>query len=269
MRQLINFDLRIFNAKRFKRRWFICLLIFANLKCYSQIDTIVYSSKTQIWEKGKMYLGKRIGEWTAYSTDSIVIKKMTYLQNNKVAVTEYYRGQNPREKYTCFQVSDSNCVLYGHYISFYENGKIGQEGYYDSNGKGKGEWKFFYESGQLSRRMYFSNGKLNRDFKSYYSNGSLKENGKYKEDNRFGRWFEYYENGRVKSIGSYIPETKIINYSEETVDSLKLNGYDTNYLNFPMRIFLKRGEWKYWNERGDLIMEEKYSDGKRIRKLSY
>ena len=66
--------------------------------------------------------------------------------------------------------------------TYYEDGVISAIGSYDSKGREKGHWVYFWESGSKSREGKYSKGKSNGKWFFYGEDGALEEIGHYKKD---------------------------------------------------------------------------------------
>ncbi|AXE16751.1 hypothetical protein DR864_02895 [Runella rosea] len=65
---------------------------------------------------------------------------------------------------------------------FYENGKLAQVRYFDKNSLPYGEWKSWYENGQLSMIEHYTNGKRHGDYESWFPDGEPLEKFTYQND---------------------------------------------------------------------------------------
>ena len=90
------------------------------------------------------------------------------------------------------------------------------------NGKLNGEFKEFFEDGNLSQIATFKNGDM-KNIKVFYENGNLKFEQNLK--NRKGKYRGYYPNGQLESEGEVFQGDEI-------------------------------GLWKYYNEEGNLLKTE-------------
>ena len=183
----------------------------------------------------------------------------TYLSNGIYEVKEFHKSMNLKEIYKFNSlVKDyyGNSSKFGIYKTFFENGKIQQEGNIKLNyTQGNnfmvdhwiGVWKFYYDNGQLESTGLFSINKWtntshkDKEWKYFYENGVLKEKGNYKAeelDNDFkvGKWEEFYENGKLKISSNYINN--------------KLEGYYIKY-----------------KEDGSILSKEKYWNGELLEKI--
>jgi antitoxin component YwqK of YwqJK toxin-antitoxin module len=82
-------------------------------------------------------------------------------------------------KDTMFVVKSYSDNLVGDYKSYYQNGNLKAAGLY-LNGKKTGRWVYYYENGNKKEIINFDDkGRKIGDYKSYYENGNLKEEGEY------------------------------------------------------------------------------------------
>lgn len=65
------------------------------------------------------------------------------------------------------------------------------------NGKREGEWKSYYENGNVWSTGTFINGLRQGEGVVYYSNGAKYIVGHYKDDRRFGKWTFYNADGSI------------------------------------------------------------------------
>lgn len=71
------------------------------------------------------------------------------------------------------------------------------------NGQNK-EHKTYYDNGQILEDTYFNKeGKLTGEGKAYFKNGQLQSIGKYDNGKMIGNWKQYFDNGKLKIEGSY------------------------------------------------------------------
>jgi antitoxin component YwqK of YwqJK toxin-antitoxin module len=120
---------------------------------------------------------------------------------------------------------------FGEWKFYYENGNLKQIGNYKFDNI-SGEWKYYRENGDLrSVGNYNDYGSLNGESRFYHENGKLDAIGNYTTGKKTGKWRTYFNNGKLSSIGNY-------EYGEIT------------------------GEWKYYRENGDLRSVGNYTNGK-------
>ena len=73
--------------------------------------------------------------------------------------------------------------------------------YFD--GLEEGEWKNYWENGELKNQSSFKGGLLDGKWFSYYPDGKPKLEGEYQDNMRVGEWTEYFDNGRPKDVMTY------------------------------------------------------------------
>ncbi len=54
---------------------------------------------------------------------------------------------------------------------YHDNGNLKEEGWFDSNGKGIGDWKFYDEYGKLNQTGSYVNGAPDGEFRFYNNIG--------------------------------------------------------------------------------------------------
>lgn len=113
------------------------------------------------------------------------------------------------------------------------------------------------------KREYYSDayGTLNGPYKAYSEYGGIMKQGQCKDDGPIGKWIENYDNGKLRYIkiydtpGTYdfqVKDGKIIAYYEDG----KTIKYERNFRNMNLD-----GDWKEYNEKGELTKEGKYVNG--------
>ncbi len=106
-----------------------------------------------------------------------------FVSNNQLASEQTYKDEQ----------GDTG---HGHYISYFENGKIECEGN-EVNGEPDGRWNDYREDGSLMKFSYFKNGLHHGDAIRYYPNGKIKYTAKCK--NNVCRHYKYYTETGEKS----------------------------------------------------------------------
>lgn len=137
----------------------------------------------------------------------------------------------------------------------FSKGRIITEGIIDDEGIRDGEWKEFYEGGQLRAEGVYNLGKRVGKWMFYHENATVEQEGNYNsQGNAEGLWKWYYDDGSL--------------LREENYRNGALDGLYTEY-NEAGRIVvqgefidgLEEGFWKY--EYGDIREEGTYKGGKR------
>ncbi|WP_152286754.1 toxin-antitoxin system YwqK family antitoxin [Flavicella marina] len=77
------------------------------------------------------------------------------------------------------------------------------------DGDHQGEWRTYYENGQLTIIGKWNYGKRDGEWKKYHENGKLESIGKYKNGKTVGEWKLYDKNGKLIETKEFeIPEEK-------------------------------------------------------------
>ena len=71
------------------------------------------------------------------------------------------------------------------------------EEYFQLNGKKEGEYKSYYDNGQLEMICNYVNNKTEGEYKEYYRSGQLFIICNYLNDKWDGEYKSYYENGNL------------------------------------------------------------------------
>jgi antitoxin component YwqK of YwqJK toxin-antitoxin module len=106
---------------------------------------------------------------------------------------------------------------------------VGEETYV--KGKRDGTSKKYYPSGKVVEEINYKAGKLDGTWTRYYESGSPRMKMQNKNDIRYGEFYSYFANGKIEIQGQYDND-------------------------------LKEGTWKKYDNKGTLIKEMKFVNGK-------
>ena len=98
---------------------------------------------------------------------------------------------------------------------------------------------------------------LNGEFKKWYDNGQLHVEGSYNNGNLVGEWIGYHDNGQIQTKENYVEDLKQGDFNTWYMNGQKAS--EGKYLDN-----VKNGLWTYWDQDGLLNKQEKYSNGKNI-----
>ncbi|WP_126971970.1 toxin-antitoxin system YwqK family antitoxin [Gynurincola endophyticus] len=141
----------------------------------------------------------------------------------------------------------------------YDDGTIKQRGFFTTNNKATGEWKFYHHNGELHAIGNFEEHQKTGLWKYYYDTGNLLETGLYSNNERQGEWKSYNDyNKKLSSQGFYKNGKKVGLWKEFNIDgsTASIGSYDANGL--------KNGLWKEYHENGKMKEECEYLSGNRI-----
>jgi antitoxin component YwqK of YwqJK toxin-antitoxin module len=86
---------------------------------------------------------------------------------------------------------------------YYENGKLQEEGLWENN-RWVGDYKSYYENGQVFYNFKYNNvGKREGKQEYYYDNGQVMMKGEMHDGKESGTWEGYYENGDLRDKKSF------------------------------------------------------------------
>lgn len=116
-------------------------------------------------------------------------------------ITEEY--QSGGESFFCIKkTADGKTVKHGPAIGFKSPGVKGYEANF-SDGLKDGEFKLFYENGQIKEVAQLKAGKYAGKSAWYWENGKKKADGQYVDDSESGTWSFFDENGKQAAQGSF------------------------------------------------------------------
>ena len=221
--------------------------------------------------KGQMKGQRPKGIWSISDSDNIVVQKVRYLGRGFAIWTHLDIKGNIISNKDCSLDPQNPFHLLpdGNFTSFYDNGKIRSVMLY-KNKKANGKTFGLSRYGDTLYVDYLKDGKLEGESKSYYdSHNRLKTVGFYKDDKQCGIWTDFYPNGKMKSQGEFYPQSQTLEYSSSNFklvkDSLKRSLLDTSAIGFPNTRFFKDKKWSYWDENGNLYLQEWWNRGKYIK----
>ena len=188
----------------------------------------------------------------------------------------------------------------GQALSYYKNGKVKQSAAMKNN-EYNGTYKEYYPDGSLSGELNYVLGKAEGKVTNYFRNGKVERTAFYEHDQKNGPYNEFDEDGRVlidcyykdgKMTGhcfelSYDDEGKLSNktpldyhlYIEDFIEQripnhrMTVSGSPDRTLELKNKNGVvtttgtlkngeQQGEWKYYNDKGDLLMKEHFENGK-------
>ena len=105
----------------------------------------------------------------------------------------------------------------GEFRQYYESGQLAQKGSY-KNGLGQGEYIWYYEEGSIKQKAFYKDDKIEGIVTSFFPGGKIAQTVNYVNGKREGELIEYYENGKIKEKRFYIndkEEGKSLFYDEK------------------------------------------------------
>lgn len=136
----------------------------------------------------------------------------------------------------------------GEWKNFFENGNVKEDGVYDNNRR-TSTWKFYNIEGKIIQTGQYRNGRPEGLWKWYYHEGSVLREEEYFQGRRDGNFVEYSKYGEVISEGQFLDGEKNGNW-KITIGDHREEG---NYI-----IGLRDGMWKYYDNEGNLLYRGRY-----------
>lgn len=181
---------------------------------------------------------KNLDTKTEYYPDGRIKKKGTFKNNIPEGISRIYAPDGK---------VDSSKV--------YRSGIVIGDGIVDDNGLKQGDWKEFFDTGELKGEGKYINSQRIGGWKYYYKNGKTEQNGTFlKNEIPDGEWIWYYENGDTLRFETFINGLRngiMIEYSDTGTVIAKGEYIDD----------LEEGSWFYHD--GDIIIEGSYKSGNR------
>lgn len=186
--------------------------------------------------------------------------EMAEERNKPEEYYEYYDNGNIAFK--SFKDKDGN--LNGMTIIYYENGNIKVKGNFVKDSF-DGDVYFYNEEGVLTELKNFTLGDI-KTSKQYYQNGQLESEEYYMYGIKL-RVKGYYSNGNLfyEQQSTNHPTNTIYyeNGEKKAEGSFKMDGKG-EFITDENEKLIKIGEWKYYDENGNLTLKETYKFGKLV-----
>lgn len=164
------------------------------------------------------------------------------------------------------------CFILSHFVAFAQNGYEGKINLYNNKGQKEGLWKEDINK-YWRTETYYHNGKKNGIYKKFSTRkNGLESFGEYRNDTITGTWYHFGDYGHLMMTFSefaknthpvinenneekYIPDYKCYMISYYPNGRKKEEGLLLwNEGESPESDFsVEYGEWKYYDENGDLI----------------
>jgi len=238
----------------------------------------------------------REGFWKKYNSKGEVSGLIPYASGKKTGNAFYLSPNGKTNEIISFKDGSKD----GSNLSFYESGNAKSRGQYIAGYK-SGEWNIFYPSGASRSKVKYNKGKMNGPYISHHGNGLKHISGVYDQGIKNGDWeessasgkviyrghmqmgnregyWEFFENGIPLASVSYIGGLtnglgEIYKKGKKLTTSFYSNNlkvkletvYHPNGVISGMGSYKngkKSGDWKFYNDKNDLISSGKYELGK-------
>lgn len=145
-------------------------------------------------------------------------------------------------------------------VKQYEDNKIVEEGFLDSEGKKTGIWKEYHDNTELKSIGKYTKGKRDSLWTFYYENKALQQKGNFRNGLPFGKWTYYFDSGNLRKNENYINGKLDGDFEEFSIDSQTVSKGE--YYNDD-----KEGKWLI--KQGEITLIGEYRSGKRVGEWLY
>lgn len=143
---------------------------------------------------------------------------------------------------------------HGRYLRIGPEGVVIEEAYYQ-NDTLDGPRTLFFAGGDTLSVEHYDMGIFQGEFRQYYESGQLQLKGMYVDNEMTGKWRQYYENGQLMEVVTFegnLENGPFIEYHPN--GNLKAEG---NYFNGDY----EHGLLKLYNEQGELVRKMNCQEG--------
>ena len=149
----------------------------------------------------------------------------------------------------------------GEWKQYYENGQLKSEGSY-TDGTAVGPWREYYENGNLEYETNYDWKNTPQLDSYYYKNGTLTRRGYIKDGYMIGEWEHYYENGQLFKKQDAKEENRNGHYIFYHKDG-------STYFEGSYKNGKPCGTHKIYFENGQLENEERFENHESIYQKSF
>jgi len=209
------------------------------------------------------------------SAQYTTIVKAAEERNKPKEYIEYFENGNTALK--SFKDKDGN--LTGKTTLYFENGNKRAEGMVE-NGNKQGQWSYFKENRGIESTETYLNGVLHGPYKEYYDISNYKTQGQFSNGKKDGIWrhyfendqklYEYYKDDNMYKLEHFYANSNIIMLEGDITNGIgqmvkyTKEGKKESEGKYDLKDKIKLGEWKYYDENGNLTKTDTYKFGKLV-----
>lgn len=151
--------------------------------------------------------------------------------------------------------SDNSFAADGKYLEYHPSGKPFIEGQFKA-GRHEGTWTYYFENGQVNRKVVYHNGKLDGAWEVHHADGSLAAKRAFKDGLRDGEWVTFDATGKQP-----LAEEHYVNGKKDGVWKVWFpNGQQKQQLTYKLGNL--NGLNTEWNDKGQKLIEANFADDK-------
>lgn len=190
--------------------------------------------------QGKYRFNRRVGVWSWWNEEGILVRRVRYDGNFQ----ELLFGSQFNSPETVFSNPAKRKIArgllkhdkgHGEWRYWYDTGELKAKGRFVT-GRPDGRWVMFYVDGQIKSVKEYQLGILHGQFMQAFPSGQEKIKGRMELGMKVGQWRYWYKNGQIKSDGHYLNDRE-------------------------------DGKWRFWAEDGELKATVIYRAGKSVKVL--
>jgi len=209
-------------------------------------------------EEGPRMMAEPV-ELTTYYEDEITIKrKGTYLDSIPIGDHYFYNSSGIPEKFIRYSEKgtgvrtsegpvDERRRRTGEWRNYFETGELSARGHYLNNAP-IGEWTFFFKDGQKQQTGNFNNGVREGEWKWYFSSGNILREEIYVGGKPHGLSIQYSDSATIVAKGEYVDGQREGPWIEHVGHSRE----EGSYIRGQDDMWLKDGIWKTYYIDGQL-----------------
>lgn len=206
-----------------------------------------YYPSGNLKSEGQFIDGEKTGKWVSYYEDG----KQQSIRNYKKGVLDGYQKMDYSQLLYMEGLFKDGIKIGTWKSCFKENKVLKYLKHFDDKGEAIGEWRSYYDSGELASIENYLNNKANGKQAEYFKNGNIRSVGKKQDGRENGIWKYYFDDGTLKLERGF----------KNGVDDGKYIEYFKNgkvYKVGTKQNLKKTGTWKTYNKQGDLVETVSY-----------
>lgn len=250
------------NGKVKSEKYFVNDTLNGYVKEYNENGTL---SSSLLYQEGSLKQPENreefpVEERSEFYSDGKVKNKGYYKKDVPVGIHVFY---NENGEITNAKIFDDNGRVMseglltedgkkeGNWKNFYEDGEVKSQGVYKNN-RQTGEWKFFYKQGVSEQIGNFNNGYFDGEWKWFNKAGKLVKVEEYVKGKRDGFYYELNSTGDTIARGSFLEGEREGDWMVKSGDVVAKGKYVNG---------LKEGIWREFYQNGNILSEGNYIQG--------
>ena len=186
-----------------------------------------------------------------YEDGATIRRKGLYLDSIPIGYHYFYNTNGVSEKAIRYNEKgiriaegpvDENEKRTGEWKLYFETGELRAEGQY-ANDRQNGEWDFFFTTGKKEQVGNFRNGIMEGEWKWYFPSGNILREENYARGKPSGLCIQYSDSATIIAKGEYVEGEREGQWIENVGDAREEGGYIMGW---------KNGLWKTYYNDGQL-----------------